>query len=123
MHKLIELYKAQNGTYPTGLTAGIDICVGTNYPNAKCRDYQSATNYTLESDTSFSSKLATVGSVPSGGYLPSNGTVGPYIYTNSDGSGFRLITVVDGEANSDCPPGMTITWNDTNSSRLLCVRY
>lgn len=116
--KSFELYKAQNGTYPTMPDGG--YCLGTGFPGAKCRDYlaNNANTLTEASSVPLMDKIKTISSLPQANHLGVNGTVGPYIYYNNT-TGWLGITAVFNGAAADCPRGLTYTWDD-GSGRLLC---
>lgn len=111
-----EIYKIQNGTYPTMPDGG--YCLGTGFPGAKCRDYlaNNANTLTEVSSVPLMDKIKTISSVPQASHVGVNGTVGPYIYY---GSGWLQITAVFNGSASDCPTGLSYTWDDGNG-RLLC---
>lgn len=115
--KSFELYKIQNGTYPTMPDGG--YCLGTGFPGGKCRDYlaNNANTLTEASSIPLMDKIKTVSTIPSASHVGVNGTVGPYIYYGS--SGWLQITAVFNGTASDCPSGLTYTWDDGNG-RLLC---
>ena len=114
--KVFELYKVANGTYPT-VTAG-GYCLGTNFPSGKCRDYLANNGNTLTeaNSTALMNALKTVSTLPQTSHIGVNGTVGPYVYY---GSGWLQITAVFNGGPSDCPAGLSYTWDDGNG-RLLC---
>ena len=123
--KLLELYRADNGRYPY-IPASTGACLGTGYPNSRCRDSNTggATSY-LESTTVLSAVLSPYG-VMNGGYVPVLGTggtltTGPYVLGWSGGQGFTLYMPMSGEDSSVCPNGFTSSaWNDPTSSLLVC---
>lgn len=117
--KLIDAYRAINGRYPK-VAAG-NYCVGTNFPNGKCREYKAndATAY-LESDKSFVNELTTVGQVPDGKYYPAGSVVGPYVHVYA--SHFTLFMPMEIENVKDCPTDMVEAWNHPSSLEYLCSR-
>lgn len=118
--KLLELYKATYGEYPK-LEAGKGYCVGTGYPNGKCRDYNtSGAAVYPETDTTLSNELKKVGTTPTGNYNEVGTTVGPYIIGFS--GGFSVKTVFDKTAITDCPSIVPIkTWVAPGAdNRMLC---
>lgn len=122
--KLIALYTANTGL-DLDATNGNYYCIGTGFPNGKCRDSY-APNLPVgipESDMAVTNKLKTYGSVPSSHFTvpTSSSTVGPYIQFWPDGWGYSIVMPMEGEAASDCPPGVPdVWWNDPNSILLLC---
>jgi prepilin-type N-terminal cleavage/methylation domain-containing protein len=114
--KAFELYKVANGTYPAMADGG--YCLGTNFPGGKCRDYLANNGNTLaeSNSTALMNALKTVSTLPQTTHAGVNGTVGPYVYY---GGGWLQITVVFSGGPSDCPRGLSYTWDDGNS-RLLC---
>lgn len=114
--KSFEIYKAQNGTYPTMPDGG--YCLGTGFPGAKCRDHLANNVNTLTETASvpLMDKIKTVSSIPQATHVAVNGTVGPYVYY---GPGWLQITVVLNGSATDCPSGLSYTWDDGNG-RLLC---
>lgn len=117
--KLLETYKATNGSYPA-LTANKRLCVGTNYPGNRCKSSYSSTDGFGDWDTELTTKLATVGTVPSRHYIVNGWSTGPYVEVWNAG-GFSLVMYVEGEAIADCPAQTPdLWWNDPNSSTLMC---
>ena len=113
-----ELYKAQNGTYPTMADGG--YCLGIGFPGAKCRDYlaNNANTLTEASSVPLMDKIKTISSLPQANHVGVNGTVGPYVYYNNT-TGWLGITAVFNGTAADCPRGLTYVWDD-GSGRLLC---
>lgn len=120
--QLFEVYKAMYGDYPA-LAAGASYCVGTGYPNGKCRDYMSSgSNAYPETNTMLSGELKKVGSIPTGGYNELSGTVGPYVYTYSTGMGFDVVFVFDKSTMKNCPSiAPNLMWISDDDNRMLCV--
>lgn len=114
--QLYELYKIESGTYPTMPDGG--YCLGTGFPGAKCRDYLANNANTLAEENSIPlfNKIKTVATLPQANHVGVNGTVGPYVYY---GGGWLQMTAVFHGGTSDCPRGLTYTWDDGNG-RLLC---
>lgn len=114
--QLLDSYKALNGNYPSMPDGG--YCLGTGFPNGKCRDYtaNNANTYTEANSTALMTQLKTVGSLPGSSHSPVNGTVGPYI---TYGSGFFELTGVFNGKSTDCPSGLSYMWDD-GAGRLLC---
>lgn len=112
-----EKYKAANGQYPVMANGG--YCLGTSFPNGKCRNYDSSTNVYLEADSvALMTALASYNPPPIGTRVPvENVTVGPYAdYSNSQ---IALSTAIASINEADCPQGATKTWDD-GSSRMVC---
>ncbi len=93
--KLLELYRADNGRYPY-IPASTGACLGTGYPNSRCRDSNTggATSY-LESTTVLSAVLSPYG-VMNGGYVPVLGTgvpllLGPTYLDGAEDKDLRFI--------------------------------
>lgn len=116
--KLFEMYKAENGTYPTMSPGG--YCLGSSFPGGKCRDYlaNNANTYSETDSTLLMDKIKTIAPIPRASHVPVNGTVGPYVYYGN-GTGWLQITAVFNGGPSDCPAGLSYTWDDGNG-RLLC---
>lgn len=114
--KTFELYKIDNGTYPTMPVGG--YCLGTGFPGGKCRDYLANNGNTLTEANSvpLMNKLKTVSSIPQAQHIGINGTVGPYVYY---GASWIQITVVLNGGPADCPAKLSYTWDD-GAGRLLC---
>jgi prepilin-type N-terminal cleavage/methylation domain-containing protein len=114
--KLYEMYKVQNGTYPTMADGG--YCLGTGFPGGKCRDYLANNGNTLSelSSAPLMDKIKTIATLPLANHAPINGTVGPYVYY---GGGWLQMTGVFNGGASDCPKSLSYTWDDGNG-RLLC---
>ena len=116
--KLLELYKATYGDYPT-LEAGKGYCVGTGYPKQRCR----SDGYPYpESDITLSAELKKVGTTPTGGYNEVLGEAGPYVITWSNKAGFGLVQVFDKSTMSTCPNTFTETWIVPNDNRMICSK-
>ena len=114
--KLFELYKAQNGEYPTMPNAG--YCLGTGFPAGygsvpRCRSWKSNNEYSyVESKNApLMTDLKTVGTIPSGNRSNvGGGTVGPYViyYSNV----IDLFIVIEGSSLNDCPSGTSKDWTN-----------
>jgi prepilin-type N-terminal cleavage/methylation domain-containing protein len=121
-HKLFDLYKAQEGSYPTMADGG--YCLGTGYPIggggvARCRDYggTGTSSYLESTNTSLLTELRKVGTLPVGAKKPINGTVGAYVdYTPAS---IVLIMVIQGSSSAECPSPTAFGWTDS-AGRLLC---
>jgi prepilin-type N-terminal cleavage/methylation domain-containing protein len=118
--KVYELYKVQNGTYPTMPVGG--YCLGTGFPDGKCRDYtqdpaQPGSNALSEANSDpLITKAKTVGSIPQAQHVPVNSTVGPYIYYYTNW--IEIFVVLKGAA-SDCPTKDSYVL-DGGTGRVLC---
>jgi hypothetical protein len=119
--KLLELYKASNGDYPgiaSVVSGGVDkkFCVGTNFPSNKCDD--GSVNAT---DTTYTNKLATAGSVPSSHVSTSISNTGPVVTVWGGGWGFTFQMWMQGSQASDCPSQIpNLWWDDPTSDTILC---
>ncbi|HTJ73345.1 MAG TPA: prepilin-type N-terminal cleavage/methylation domain-containing protein [Verrucomicrobiae bacterium] len=116
--KLFQLYKAKYGTFPP--VANKDsYCLGTGFPNGKCREYlSSGANTYLESDNAaLMTELKKIGTLPTVNPIPVNGwIVGPYV--NYWGTGMYLTEEFEG-GPTNCPSGMSYNWDDGNGV-LIC---
>jgi prepilin-type N-terminal cleavage/methylation domain-containing protein len=120
--KGFETYKAMYGSYPNVADGG--YCLGTGFPNAKCRDYASEWAVYAEADsTVLMNELSKVTKVQDVEHVPVNGTVGPYVEYTADE--IYLMMVAKGDSG-DCPASTEYTWDD-GAGLLLCravlVRY
>lgn len=118
--KQYEVYKAINGSYPAMPDGG--YCLGTGFPDTSgdgigdCRDlHNPPTRYS--ENTTLSSLLSSVGTLPSGPRDAVGGTIGPYVEYNS--TTIRLMAVIRGSP-SDCPNGTSYVWDD-GMGKLLCT--
>jgi prepilin-type N-terminal cleavage/methylation domain-containing protein len=115
--EIFQTYKAVNGAYPSMPVGG--YCLGSGFPGAKCRDYNSvATFYTEASSATLMTALRQLNSLPGGQRVGVNGTIGPYAYYYG-GEDVDIILVLNGRS-TDCPSGSTYNWDD-GSGRLLCA--
>lgn len=107
-------YKAANGSYPTMPNGG--YCLGTGFPDGKCRNYTASTNVYYESDSiALMDALADYDPPEAKTRVPVLGiSIGPY--TDYLSSTIRLSTAIQG---LDCPDGTISSWND-GSSRSVC---
>jgi prepilin-type N-terminal cleavage/methylation domain-containing protein len=121
--KHFELYKAQEGTYPSMADGG--YCLGGGFPIggggvARCRDFNGTgvSSYAQSNNTGLMNELQKVGSVPpSGPRIGVNGTVGPYVdYSPTQ---ISLVEVINGTP-TDCPADAPSSWTD-NAGRTLCA--
>ncbi|MFZ1242620.1 MAG: hypothetical protein WAQ22_00560, partial [Candidatus Saccharimonas sp.] len=120
--KLLELYKATYGEYPK-LEADRGYCVGTGYPNGKCRDsYNDGPTGYPETRTDLSNELKKVGTIPSGGYSMVVSTVGPYVTGLNSGNALSLSQVFDKSTMDKCPSMFTGTWIAPNDNRIICSK-
>lgn len=115
-----EKYKAANGGYPSIADGG--YCLGTGFPNGKCRDYAAASNFYLESSsTTLMTALAGYDTPPADTRLPvttaSGATIGPY--ADYSATAISLSVAVAGDDVSDCPSGAFLSWN-SNDGRIIC---
>ncbi|MFZ1243010.1 MAG: type II secretion system protein [Candidatus Saccharimonas sp.] len=116
--KLLELYKATYGEYPK-LEAGKGYCIGTGYPNGKCRDTNVGGSSYLETDTTLSDELKKIGTIPTGNYSEVGNTVGPYAIASA--GGFNVNILFDKSAMTDCPSVVPIkSWVATADNRMIC---
>jgi len=112
-----EKYKAANGQYPAMANGG--YCLGTGFPDGKCRNFNSTINVYYESaSTGLMAALTPFDPPAIGTRVPvENVTVGPYVdYSTSQISLSTAIASID---ESDCPAGATKTW-DNGSNRMVC---
>lgn len=115
--ELFRAYKAVNGTYPSMPVGG--YCLGSGFPGAKCRDYNSvSTFYTEAGSASLMTTLKQMSSLPGGPRVGVNGTIGPYAYYYG-GEDVDIIMVLNG-GPTECPVGSIYNWDDSNG-RLLCA--
>lgn len=116
--KAFVQYKAtNNGKYPVMTEGG--YCLGTGFPNQKCRDYTtSGASAYLEADsTALMAALKTYDPPISGSRSPVNGTIGPYaVYSATT---IELTTVLEG-SSAVCPSGTFFAWGDASGIRALC---
>lgn len=115
--KAFVQYKAANGVYPTG-TDETGYCLGKNFPNQRCRDYNGGSFYTEAASTSLMSTLSTYDPPQGSPRVPVGGTVGPYVYYTS--TQITLYAALDGTSASECPAGTEYGWTD-GTRLLLCV--
>lgn len=117
--KLIDLYRASKGTDPD-FTNGAKLCIGTGFPNGKCRDFNGGLGY-LESNKEATNMLSEFGQPPTTHY-PVKGTVGPYIDVDPDGWGFYVVSFIQAEDCSVLGKDFEVWWNDDNSDTIMCAR-
>lgn len=127
-----ERYKAAKGEVPLASSAdGTGYCLGTGFPNGwdgqpRCRDawYNGATSLLQSNSTALLSALGSVTTnLPSGPYIPVNGTVGPYVYYWGGSTGNLQITgAFYGSSSSDCPTSTQYGWSDGNGL-IICSVY
>jgi prepilin-type N-terminal cleavage/methylation domain-containing protein len=113
----VQYKAANNGQYPEMSEGG--YCLGTNFPNQKCRDYRVSgeSAYLEANSTALMTALRTYDPPASGLHSPVNGTVGPYaLYT---GTTIELTAVLEGNS-SVCPSGTYFAWGDASGIRALC---
>lgn len=112
-----EKYKAANGGYPSMANGG--YCLGTDFPDGKCRNYNSATNVYYESNsTALMAALAPYDPPAIGTRVPvENTSVGPYV--DYETTAINLSTAIASINESDCPEGATKTWDD-GATRMVC---
>lgn len=113
-----SLYYARFGRYPA-MPANTNYCLGTGFPDGKCRDYllNNANTYTEAASVGLMTELRKAATIPSGPKYPINGTVGPYVTFGSNG--FVGMTIVLRGGSSECPSDTVYIWDDGNG-RLLC---
>lgn len=122
--KQFELYRAQEGAYPSAADGG--YCLGTGFPVggggvARCRDYLTTgtAGYVESGNAALMTELKKVGTLPAGPRLGVNGTIGPYAtYTATQ---IMLTEVING-APADCPSDVPSNWTD-NAGRTLCAIF
>lgn len=109
--KAFEIYRASEGTWPSGMAPNTFYCLGEGFPIgsggvARCRDYASSTYGYIESNNATAmSQLKKLVDIPNSPKKPIHGTVGPYARIYSDGSETVEITQVFISANNQCPGG------------------
>lgn len=115
--KLFQAYKVTNGAYPSMPVGG--YCLGSGFPSAKCRDYNSPSTFYTEADSApLMTMLRPLSSLPGGPRIGVNGTVGPYVHYYG-GEDVDIIMVLNGSP-TQCPSGSIYNWDDGNG-RLLCA--
>lgn len=114
------LYKASMGGYPA-MPDNTHYCLGTGFPNGKCRDYlaNNTNTYTEADSVGLMNQLRQVIQIPSAPKYPVNGTVGPYVTFNQSNNGFVGMTIVLHGTSTECPNQTNYIWDDGNG-RLLC---
>ena len=124
--KSFELYKAQNGNYPTMANGG--YCLGEGFPVgpgglARCRNWNSTSQYSyIASDSeSLMTALKTVGSLPSGDKTSvGGGTIGPYtVYSDTI---IYLYAIIEGASVNDCPSGVIGSWTNGANTVECSIR-
>lgn len=113
-----EKYKAANGQYPV-MTTDEGYCLGTDFPDGKCRNYNSSTNVYYESNSvALMEALAPYDPPPIGTRVPVESTsVGPYAHYYS--TYIDLATAMAGIDEADCPEGFEKSWDD-GATRMVC---
>jgi prepilin-type N-terminal cleavage/methylation domain-containing protein len=109
-------YKAANGgKYPDFPVGG--YCLGTGFPNQKCRDHNGYDVYYESNSVALMTALSTYDPPPTGSRIPVGVSVGPYAdYTETT---IMLTAVLKGYVAADCPAGTNYAWAD-GAGRLLC---
>lgn len=113
-------YYALFGRYPN-MPPNTHYCLGTGFPDGKCRDYlaNNANTYTEADSTELMEELEkTLIKFPSSPKHPVNGTVGPYV-TFQENNNYVGMTIVLYGGHDDCPHETDYVWDDGNG-RLLC---
>lgn len=112
-------YFAMFGHYPD-MPPNTHYCLGTGFPNGKCRDYlaNNGNTYYESSSTALMTELSKVSTIPTSKKYPVNGTVGPYVTFQSNNSYVGMTIVLNGGSN-DCPHETDYVWDD-GAGRLLC---
>lgn len=125
--KVLKLYKATYGTYPSTMPANSFYCLGEGFPIgaggvARCRDYTTsgASSY-LESDNAATmTELRNVSSLPKSDRTPVSGTVGPYIqYYGSGTVIYRIYGALNGSGASDCPSDTVFLY--ASNGLIICA--
>jgi Tfp pilus assembly protein PilE len=116
-----EKYKAANGQYPVMANGG--YCLGTGFPEGRCRNYTSTTTnvYYESNSTALMQALAPFDPPPAGTRVPVvNIAIGPYaIYSSTT---IQLYASLTGVNESDCPEGSTKTFQDSPANtRMNCA--
>ena len=115
-----DSYYATFGHFPV-MPAGAHYCLGTGFPNGKCRDYlaDNENTYTEASSTALMTELNKAPiRVKSTVKYPIRGTVGPYVTFQQNNDYIGLTLVLYG-GSDDCPYGTEYIWDD-GAGRLLC---
>jgi len=115
-----EKYKAANGQYPVMANTG--YCLGTGFPEGRCRNYTSTTTnvYYESNSTTLMQLLAPYDPPQTGTRVPVvNIAIGPYtIYTTTT---IQLTAPLTGVDESNCPEGATKTFQDSpGNTRMNC---
>ena len=120
--KTFDLYKSQEGNYPTLADGG--YCLGTGFPIgfggvSRCRDYNNntATSYIESDNAALLTELRKVATLPVGAKKPINGTVGVYIQSSS--TSIVITMVIQGSTTTECPSPTAYAYTD-GVGRLLC---
>jgi len=115
-----EKYKAANGQYPVMANGG--YCLGTGFPEGRCRNYTSTTTnvYYESNSTALMTALSPYNPPQAGTRVPVvNISVGPYtIYSTTT---IQLTAPLTGVDESDCPEGASKTYQDSPANtRMNC---
>ncbi|MNH49927.1 Type II secretion system protein G precursor [compost metagenome] len=121
--KHFELYKAQEGAYPSMTVGG--YCLGTGFPIgggglARCRDYNGTgtSSYIQSDNATLMTELQKASPIlPSGSRIGVSGTIGPYV--DYSASQISLVEVINGTP-ADCPADAPSSWTD-GAGRTLCA--
>jgi Tfp pilus assembly protein PilE len=116
-----EKYKAANGQYPVMANGG--YCLGTGFPEGRCRNYTSTTTNVYYESNSTALMLALTPYDPplAGTRAPVKDiSVGPYaVYSSTT---IQLIASLTGVDESDCPEGAAKTYQDSPANtRMTCA--
>ncbi len=118
--KALDFYIAKHNRLPPLPTYGDNAgyCVGTGYPNGRCRDSYWDPNSYPETDKSLTNAIATITNPPTNKRENVHGTSGPYVMAFWS-THLRVTGVFKAET---CPHGLATGWNDPGSNRLLCFK-
>jgi prepilin-type N-terminal cleavage/methylation domain-containing protein len=122
--KSFEIYKINTGAYPV-VPIDKTYCLGTNFPNGKCRDYKrdplTQNNVSFESNSAdLMAMIKQYTSIPQGKHVPvvseEGDTVGPYV---TFGTNYIEMTMVINGKDGGCPPDTYQTYFNA-PDKLLC---
>lgn len=116
-------YKGTNGTYPVMSDTAAGYCLGTDFPNGKCRDYTLAVGvatYAEAASAPLVTELQTISKMSGGSRKGVSSHVGPYVEYGANQTNIVLRTFLQGGSGTCQSFGLTHNYAPASGAYSIC---